>query len=217
MKILSLIAALVLISPAAIGQTVEGRMVATDGDSLRIGEERIRLYGIDAPELDQTCLRPDGGVWRCGGWSQRQLREVIRGQDLRCEGRERDRYGRLVATCFAGGRDVAEEMVTRGAAFAYRRYAMDYVDAEKGAAIADRGLWAADVQSPAAFRAGKVAPSSPAPEGCEIKGNISASGRIYHMPGQADYNRTGINTAKGERWFCSEDAARAAGWRRARR
>ena len=50
-----------------------------------------------------------------------------------------------------------------------------------------------------------------------IKGNISGNGRIYHMPGQYDYARTRINTGKGERWFCSEAEARAAGWRAAKR
>jgi hypothetical protein len=56
-----------------------------------------------------------------------------------------------------------------------------------------------------------------AAEDCRIKGNISSSGkRIYHMPGQEYYEQTRIATAKGERWFCSESAAREAGWRKAR-
>ncbi|WP_292223627.1 hypothetical protein [Mesorhizobium sp.] len=54
--------------------------------------------------------------------------------------------------------------------------------------------------------------------GCSIKGNISAKGeRIYHVPGQKFYADTKIAEAKGERWFCSEADARAAGWRKARR
>jgi hypothetical protein len=55
--------------------------------------------------------------------------------------------------------------------------------------------------------------------GCNIKGNISYSGgaKIYHMPGQRDYASTIISTSRGERWFCSEDEARAAGWHRAGR
>jgi hypothetical protein len=54
-------------------------------------------------------------------------------------------------------------------------------------------------------------------DGCVIKGNISSNGRIYHVPGQEHYDRTRISPSKGERWFCSESDARAAGWRRARR
>jgi hypothetical protein len=54
--------------------------------------------------------------------------------------------------------------------------------------------------------------------GCNIKGNISLSGeRIYHVPGQEYYPATRIDWLRGERWFCSEAAARKAGWRRARR
>ena len=52
---------------------------------------------------------------------------------------------------------------------------------------------------------------------CLIKGNISSNGRIYHVPGGQYYDRTGINESSGERWFCSEAEARAAGWRRSRR
>ncbi len=44
-----------------------------------------------------------------------------------------------------------------------------------------------------------------------------AGERIYHVPGEAYYNRTRINPAKGERWFCTEEEAQAAGWRRSRR
>jgi hypothetical protein len=55
--------------------------------------------------------------------------------------------------------------------------------------------------------------------GCNIKGNVSYNGgaKIYHMPGQRDYASTIISTSRGERWFCSEGEARAAGWRKAGR
>jgi endonuclease YncB( thermonuclease family) len=57
--------------------------------------------------------------------------------------------------------------------------------------------------------------ASPAPthSGCQIKGNISGSGKIYHLPGSDSYDRTKIDESKGERWFCTEEEARAAGWR----
>ncbi len=57
-------------------------------------------------------------------------------------------------------------------------------------------------------------PATP-PAGCLIKGNVSTRGeRIYHPPGCRHYNATKINPARGERWFCSEAEAVAAGWRR---
>jgi hypothetical protein len=54
---------------------------------------------------------------------------------------------------------------------------------------------------------------------CNIKGNVSYNRgkRIFHVPGQKDYGRTVITKHRGERWFCSESEARAAGWRKARR
>jgi hypothetical protein len=52
---------------------------------------------------------------------------------------------------------------------------------------------------------------------CNIKGNVSTRGeRIYHVPGQKYYQETRISASHGERWFCSEEEARAAGWRKSR-
>ena len=60
-----------------------------------------------------------------------------------------------------------------------------------------------------------AAPSSTVPNrsGCKIKGNVSSSGKIYHLPGSDSYDRTKIDESKGERWFCTEAEARAEGWR----
>jgi hypothetical protein len=113
---------------------------------------------------------------------------------------------------------VAEQLVREGAAFAFHRYSADYVDAEKEAVIAGRGIWAGEAEPPEELRAAaRATAGSEVPEGCSIKGNISPAGRIYHLPGQADYAATRIDPSRGERWFCSEAEARAAGWRRARR
>ena len=72
---------------------------------------------------------------------------------------------------------------------------------------------------PAAYRAEQRAmrARANAPDGaCTIKGNISGNGRIYHLPGSPAYGPTRIDERRGERWFCTEDEARAAGWRPAR-
>ena len=214
------IPALLLAVAPMVAFALEGRVRIVDGDTLEVAGERVRLHGIDAPELSQRCERAGGGRWACGRWARDELAALVAGQALRCDPVERDRYGRVVAKCFAGGIDIGEEMVARGAAHAYRKYALDYVDAEKRAFVEARGLWQGDHLPPEAYRAGKSAsePVQPtAAGGCVIKGNISKSGRIYHMPGQNDYAATRINEAKGERWFCSEAEAREAGWRKARR
>ena len=109
-------------------------------------------------------------------------------------------------------------LVQDGLAFAYRRYSMDYDLDEKSAAVRDVGLHAMRVQSPAQFRQTRAVGRIPVDRACLIKGNISGSGaKIFHVPGQRDYERTGIRPEKGERWFCSKDEAVSAGWRAAKR
>jgi endonuclease YncB( thermonuclease family) len=212
------IVACIFVVSAAGGQTVQGRATVIDGDTLEIAGEMVRLHAIDAPEAAQRCTDAGGRFWPCGRHATRALRDLARG-GVRCDGQGRDRYGRLVARCYAGGQDVAEALVRAGAAFAYPEYGRDYVAAEAEAHRAARGIWQGGAVRPDTLRdrAASAPAASGAPEGCTIKGNVSSNGRIYHMPGQRDYARTRISAARGERWFCSEAQARAAGWRRARR
>ncbi len=202
---------------------VSGRIRVTDADTFEVGGIRVRLHGIDAPETDQMCGGDGTPMWPCGAWAAQEVRARYQGKHAACDDLGRDRYGRVLGRCHVGGTDVARALVLDGLAFAYRRYAMDYDLDEKAAAVNDRGLHGAGVQSPAAFRAsgrrGLAAQyRADAPAGCAIKGNISRDGkRIYHLPGQAWYDKTRIDPGKGERWFCSEAEARGAGWRRARR
>jgi hypothetical protein len=89
---------------------------------------------------------------------------------------------------------------------------------EKGAAVNDLGLHASRVQSPAKYRKTRAKGRTAPDQNCTIKGNISSSGtRIFHVVGQKFYEQTGINTRKGERWFCSTNDAIKAGWRKSRR
>ena len=118
-------------------------------------------------------------------------------------------------------------MVLEGWAVAYRRYSNDFVPDEEAARAAKRGIWRSSFVLPWEWRAqrragGAVASQARSPSatpenhraGCDIKGNINSRGdRIYHVPGSRYYASTLIDTARGERWFCSEAEARAAGWR----
>ncbi len=157
------------------------------------------------------------------------LAQAIGSRAVACEERDLDRYGRVVAVCRVGGRDVNAWMAAEGWAFAYRKYSRDYVGEETAARAAKRGVWRGDVVAPWDWRRGErlagegtatqPAASRPAAQAdggrCAIKGNIGKGGtRIYHVPGGRFYDRTRIDTSKGERWFCTEAEARAAGWRR---
>ncbi|MFN0114891.1 MAG: thermonuclease family protein [Paracoccaceae bacterium] len=210
-----------LAAPAPVlAETVAGRADVLDGDTLDIGAERIRLFGIDAPEKAQTCQAATG-AWACGLWAGERLRALTGGRRVTCEGIDRDAHGRLLARCDAGDGDLGALLVRSGASVAFLRYSTDYADEEKEAIFARAGVWQGAFQAPedyrTALRAQVASAPQPAPDNCAIKGNVSASGRIYHMPGQENYDDTRIDPARGERWFCSETEARVAGWRRARR
>jgi len=203
-------------------ETLTGKPRFLDADTLKVAGVAVRLFGIDAPELDQTCLRSNGREWACGKWAADQARALFGKASMTCQPIELDPYGRTVARCFSGGVDVGETLVRQGLALAYRRYSIDYVAAEKAAAVTLTGIWEGTLVPPEDFRAAKAearvtANQGAAPTGCVIKGNISKSGRIYHLPGQENYAKTMISEAKGEQWFCSESEARAAGWRKAER
>ena len=88
--------ALLAVTVAFPGQAqISGSASVTDGDTLRIGAQKIRLHGIDAPESKQTC-RAGGKTWRCGGAATRAFRERIAGRTVACDERDRDKYGRIV-------------------------------------------------------------------------------------------------------------------------
>lgn len=203
---------LLLLLAGCIGSKVpEGRVQVMDGDTLRVAGETVRLFGIDAPERDQRCKDERGHDWPCGQVATTRLRQIIGGTPVTCQPRERDRFGRLVATCRAGGADIGARMVEAGMAVAYRRYSGAYVAHEARAKSARRGLHVGHYTAPEAFR---HAERQAAQGACRIKGNISRSGaRIYHRPGQEYYDRTRISPSRGERLFCSAAEAQKAGWR----
>jgi len=213
---LTVLAMVAISSPAP---ALEGVVRVVDGDTLVLGGERVRIFGIDAPEKGQRC-DPSGRNWACGDWAAARLRVLVAG-GVRCEALDRDRYGRTVARCHSAGLDVGAEMVRLGAATAYRRYSTDYVPQEAEAKAAFRGLWNGTSTAPETFRQvqGKTSQNAQQTAGrCAIKGNVSSKGeRIYHLPGQKFYDKTRIDRSKGEAMFCTEAEARAAGFRRAKR
>ncbi len=210
-------AIVLLCLPTLAMAELRGPVIVIDADTIDVAGTRIRLHAIDAPELDQGCETEQGTTFDCGAWVTAQVRARFEGRQAVCTRRDTDRYGRTVATCAVGGEDMGREIVAEGWAFAYRRYGLDYDLEEKAAYVAGRGLHGLRVQSPAWFRKTRAKGRIPPDPACRIKGNVSGNGHIYHVPGQEYYEQTGINEARGERWFCSAAEARAAGWRPARR
>lgn len=199
------------VATPAVALDLSGPAMIQDGDTIRIGSQRIRLNGIDAPEDGQDCER-DGKSYNCGAKAEKKLRSILR-DGVACSGSRFDDFGRLLADCQANGLDVSAEMVRSGWALAFRKYSSAYVDEEDTAQAAGIGMWAGAFTPPWEFRAEKWKGNDAPDPTCPIKGNISKGGRIYHTPWSRSYSRTRINTAKGERWFCNEGEALAAGWR----
>lgn len=202
------------------------RIRVIDGDTLEVEARRHRLFGIDAAEHDQPCKDPSGEDWACAQQATEALEQLLKLGPVLCEEvpGTRDGFGRQISRCKVNGNDVAEALVRDGLAWAFRRYSSDYVDAEAQARAARRGVWAvakgsSPNQPPWAWRAARRTQTAARPDSqptnadCRIKGNDSGNGRIYHLPGSPDYAATRINVGRGERWFCSEQQARAAGWR----
>lgn len=233
--ILALLAAIATATALCAKQpeTVTGIAKVIDGDSLEIGTARIRLFGIDAPEGRQLCTR-DSTSWPCGRQAADMLRALTGNEPIDCVQRDVDQYQRIVAVCKTGTTDLGAAMVKAGLALAYRQYSTDYIDEEDEARGAKRGMWAGEFTAPWDYRHSTSAPPEYAPHpsapsqtqnahggllpnpspGCIIKGNINRRGeRIYHLPGTRGYDETVINPDNGEGWFCTEDEAKAAGWR----
>lgn len=144
-------------SKATVPTRVEGFVTPSDivdGDTIKLGEKRIRLHGIDAPELDQQC-QLNGINIACGQISRQTLIGFTVGVLVQCERLDVDRYGRDVSRCSSDGLDISSAMVRSGHAVAYREYSMDYVANEDSAKAQKFGMWKGTFQMPWEWRAFK--------------------------------------------------------------
>ena len=122
--------------------------IAIDGDSLRTAGKEIRLAGIDAPELFQTCVHEDGGTWACGRQAHAFLRGLVSRGTLTCTSTSTDRYGRTLATCSAGDiADIGDAMVRAGYAVSFMS-GIGYWPAELEARYHRRGIWSGTFDQP---------------------------------------------------------------------
>ena len=127
---------------------MSGSARVSDGDSFRLGDDRVRLLGIDAPELAQDCAAADGTSWPCGRAARDRMAALLAGGAVDCRPEDKDRYDRLLARCSIGGRDLGELMVAEGLAIA----AGSYWQEEATARAAGRGIWMGGFDKPADWR-----------------------------------------------------------------
>lgn len=129
-------------------ETLTGQARVVDGDTLVINGRRMRLEGLDAPELSQTCT-VEGRDWPCGREAAAAVRQLVAGAALECELDGNDRYGRALATCSLAEDDLGERIVRDGWAVADHGYEDAVRDARRGR----RGLWRGDFEHPEDWRA----------------------------------------------------------------
>ncbi|MFZ0809544.1 thermonuclease family protein [Bradyrhizobium sp.] len=215
-----------------------------DADTIDVGGTTFRLSGIDAPAPDQACIDDHADSWACGADARDQLTRLIGNRDVHCEDLGADgTYKKWhVGICTAGddATSLNQLLIRKGfalnlAAGAQAKFGEDETDAKTNR----RGLWKGCFVAPRDFRAGRkdgallggscradkdreirevLFPPEPAmPPGCNIKGKYAVRARvtgnigIYHLRICQSYPAL----THPDRWFCSEDDARAAGFRKA--
>ena len=129
-----------------------GKVFVTDGDTIKKGKLKIRLHGIDAPEIEQTCKNSDSEVYACGLKSTNFLKSLINNNNVYCEKKNKDRYNRLIAICHANNINLNSAMVKEGWAIAYRYYSADYINEENSAKKNNKGIWGGSFIEPYIWR-----------------------------------------------------------------
>ncbi len=218
--------------------------VVRDGDTIQVGNVTFRLDGIDAPEFDQICIDEHADPWTCGVEAREQLTRLVAGRPVHCDdlGPDKAFKKRRLGICTVQGDKTSlnQQLVRAGFALSVDGSAKArFADDAASAMDARTGLWKGCLVAPKEFRVGKkdgtligaacrsdrdkeirsvLFPAEfAAPTGCTIKGKFAVRARvtfnvgIYHLRGCPSYPAI----TEPERWFCAEDDAQAAGFRKA--
>lgn len=214
-------------SKAVIKSNLYSVIKVVDGDTMDVSingaTERIRLIGINTPET----VDPRKPVECFGKEASAKAKELLTNKKVYLEADpsqgERDKYNRLLRYVFLeDGTSFNFLMIKEGYAYEYTydipyKYQTEYKQAQKVAQSSKAGLWGDICQNEATTV--NIAPNTASSSGsgsCTIKGNISSTKeKIYHMIGCGSYEKTTIDESKGEKWFCTEQEALDAGWRKA--
>ena len=139
---------------------ISGIAKVIDGDTIKIEKNKIRLFGIDAPEKKQQCQKPWLTIffltlnknYKCGEISTNRLKIKINNKFIICKSSSKDRYNRFIAECFKDKTNINRWMVLNGYAVAYKRYSKDYVRDEEFANENKLGLWEGSFIMPEKWR-----------------------------------------------------------------
>ena len=136
---------------SSISFAKEKNIQVIDGDTIHIGKNKYRFFGIDAPEKKQICEKDNKKI-QCGVIAKNVLKNKIADKIPECVVKDKDRYQRLVAECFIGKESLSRFMVREGYAVAYSQYSKDFVEDEKFAKENRLGIWSMSFQMPSDYR-----------------------------------------------------------------
>lgn len=137
---------------SAVPAYADGDVYVVDGDSLKLGEQNVRLAHIDAPEYYQTCKRADKSTYNCGIKAREKLESLLKLGELSCKTVGRDIYNRDMSECFAGRTNINLEMVRSGWAVVYKSRDAVYLEAQADAKRAKLGIWQGKYMKPELYR-----------------------------------------------------------------
>lgn len=188
-----------------------------DGDTIQLDGKVVQLYGIDAPELGQTCLN-DGNLSRCGLSAAFELQKLLKIEHtpLECQP-VKNVSDPALQICAFGYMDPAQVLLESGYALADTGAGPEYAKAEDSARQANMGLWHSRYIAPKDWRAGKRLPEETVETSgpCPIKAIVAPGGRhLYYVPTDTGYDSIEVDPAQGGRLYCSDEDARQDGWRR---
>ena len=126
-------------------------VTVVDGDTIKLGDVKIRFSGIDAPEINQTCVASEGKV-ACGKISRDMLITKVTNNKISCTDEGKDFYGRVLGECFVNGESLSRYLVREGFAFAYRKYSDKFISDEEYAKSNRLGMWSMKFQYPWDYR-----------------------------------------------------------------
>ena len=135
---------------------ISGNAQIIDGDTIKINSNKIRLYGIDAPEFNQLCKKPYLTIfiftfnkdYRCGKISTEKLKKKINNKVINCKILDIDRYKRLIGECYKRNLNLNSWLVSNGYAVAYKKYSRKYSYLEKQAKDNQKGIWGGNFDMP---------------------------------------------------------------------
>ena len=126
-------------------------VTVVDGDTIKLGDVKIRFSGIDAPEINQTCVASEGKV-ACGKISRDILITKVTNNKISCTDEGKDFYVRVLGECFVNGESLSRYLVREGFAVAYRKYSDKFISDEEYAKSNRLGMWSMKFQYPWDYR-----------------------------------------------------------------